>query len=107
MSLHSRSKAFHHPRLPLRFDFQNEVQCGYFLDRLGLELKVDNERRIRSPKDYVVKIDPLLEEVEQRKNDLVRVECWVDSGITLYPSDLEQALLRLVSSKDKLTFNKF
>ncbi len=101
MSLHSRSKAFHHPRLLLRFDFQNEVQCGYFLDRLELEPKVNDERRIRSPKDYIVKIDQLLAEVEKRKENLVRVECWMDSGITLEPSNLEEKLKNLASTDTK------
>lgn len=107
MSLHSRSKAFHHPRLLLRFDFEDEVQCGYFLDRLELELKVNDERRIRSPRDYILKIGSVLEEVERRKNNLKRVECWVDSGIELYPSDIEDALQQLVGSKGCLIFKKF
>lgn len=106
MSLHSRSKAFHHPRLLLRFDFKNEVQCGYFLDRIELEPKVEDERRIRSPKDYTVKIDRVLDDVRQRTENLVRVECWIDSGINLSPEVSEQKLRELFGS-DKLTFKGF
>ncbi|MEM4169695.1 MAG: type I-B CRISPR-associated protein Cas7/Csh2 [Thermoproteota archaeon] len=62
LALHSRSKAFHHPRLLLRFDFKDEVQCGYFLDRVELEHGLEDERLIRSPKDYTVKIDGVIED---------------------------------------------
>lgn len=107
MALHSRSKAFHHPRLLLRFDFNNEVQCGYFLDRVELHHNVDDERCIRSPKDYMVKIDGVLETVGRRKKNLVRVECWVDGGLTLSPP-LKKELERLLGNKkDKLTFKEF
>ena len=101
MSLHSRSKAFHHPRLLLRFDFKDEVQCGYFLDRLELKPKVD-ERLIRSPKDYEVNLSPVLEEVEKRKEHLVRVECWIDTGITLSPQNLDEALKQLVDNRGQI-----
>jgi CRISPR-associated protein Csh2 len=91
LTLHSRSKAFHHPRLLLRFDFTNEVQCGYFLDRVELKHSLKDERHIRSPKDYEVKIDRVLEAVRGRKENLARVECWVDSGLTLSLSSLEES----------------
>jgi CRISPR-associated protein Csh2 len=109
MSLHSRSKAFHHPRLLLRFDFKDEVQCGYFLDRLELELKPEprDKRRIRSPKDYKVDLTPVLKEIEKRKEHLVRVECWIDTGITLLPQNLEEELKQLVDSEDKLIYKQF
>jgi CRISPR-associated protein Csh2 len=105
LSLHSRSKAFHHPRLLLRFDFQNEVQCGYFLDRIDLNHELGDERRIRSPKDYMVKIDGVLDAVEQRKENLVRIECWIDSGLRLSPEKLSEKLAELLADKrDALTF---
>jgi CRISPR-associated protein Csh2 len=107
MSLHSRSKAFHHPRLLLRFDFKEEVQCGYFLDRLELKPKVDDERHIRSPKDYEVDLTPVLKEIEKRKEHLVRVECWIDPGITLLPQNLEKELKQLVEFEDKLIYKQF
>jgi CRISPR-associated protein Csh2 len=109
MSLHSRSKAFHHPRLLLRFDFEEEVQCGYFLDRLELKLRREarDERRIRSPKDYEVDLTPVLKEIEKHKKHLVRVECWIDTGITLLPQNLEEELKQLVDSEDKLIYKQF
>jgi CRISPR-associated protein Csh2 len=107
MSLHSRSKAFHHPRLLLRFDFKDEVQCGYFLDRLELKPKIHDERHIRSPKDYEVDLTLVLKEIEKRKEHLVRVECWIDTGITLLPQNLEEELKQLVDSKGKLIYKQF
>jgi CRISPR-associated protein Csh2 len=108
LALHSRSKAFHHPRLLLRFDFQSEFQCGYFLDRIQLEHNLGDERRIRSPKDYVVKIDGILEAVEKRKEHLVRAECWIDSGLRVSPEDLMQKLSNLLGDKkDALTCRTF
>jgi len=108
LALHSRSKAFHHPRLLLRFDFKDEVQCGYFLDRIELDHNLGDERRIRSPKDYVVKIDGILEAVEKRKEHLVRAECWIDSGLQVSPQDLKERLAKLVGNKkDALTYQIF
>lgn len=107
LTLHSRSKAFHHPRLLLRFDFTNEVQCGYFLDRIELEHSLEDERHIRSPKDYKVKIDSVLEAVCRRKENLARVECWVDSGLKLSPSSLKEELEKLVKDKADLVFKSF
>ncbi len=108
MALHSRSKAFHHPRLLLRFDFQNETQCGYFLDRVELDHKVGDERRIRSPRDYTVKLDGVLQVVEPRKADLARVECWIDAGLNLSPEDLKGKLADLLGSKrEALTIKAF
>jgi CRISPR-associated protein Csh2 len=107
LTLHSRSKAFHHPRLLLRFDFTDEVQCGYFLDRIELEHSLEDERHIRSPKDYKVKIDSVLEAVRRRKENLARVECWVDSGLKLLPSSLKEELEKLVKDKANLVFKSF
>lgn len=106
LALHSRSKAFHHPRLLLRFDFQKEAQCGYFLDRVELDHDLEDERRIRSPKDYTVKIDGVLEMVERRKDDLMRSECWMDAGLKLSPKNLEKKLADLLGDKDKLAFKE-
>lgn len=108
LALHSRSKAFHHPRLLLRFDFQNETQCGYFLDRVELNHDLGDERRIRSPKDYVVKIDGVLKMVEQRKADLIRIECWIDSGLKISPEKLGEKLEGLLEGKGSaLTYKTF
>jgi len=105
LSLHSRSKAFHHPRLLLRFDFQNEVQCGYFLDRVELKHELGDERRIRSPKDYVVDIGKVLEAIEWRKDSLARAECWIDSGLRLSPEELSEKLAGLLGGRrEALTF---
>lgn len=103
LALHSRSKAFHHPRLLLRFDFTNEVQCGYFLDRIELEHNLGDERRIRSPRDYTVTIGDVLELVEHRKDNLERVECWLDGGLKLSPEKLKDKLEKL----SVLTFKQF
>ncbi len=108
LALHSRSKAFHHPRLLLRFDFRNEVQCGYFLDRVELEHNLGDERRIRSPKDYKVKIDGVLECVQRRRENLARIECWIDAGLRLSPEELSEKLKELLGDKsDALTIREF
>lgn len=109
LALHSRSKAFHHPRLLLRFDFQNEVQCGYFLDRVELEHNLGDERRIRSPKDYKVKIDDVLACVQGRSKDLARIECWIDGGLRLSPEELSKKLKELLGDKsaNALTIREF
>lgn len=101
LALHSRSKAFHHPRLLLRFDFQNEVQCGYFLDRVELKHKLGDERRIRSPKDYEVDIGKVLKAVEGRKDSLARAECWIDSGLRLSPEELGERLKELLDGREE------
>jgi len=109
LALHSRSKAFHHPRLLLRFDYINQAQCGYFLDKVKLEHAMDDERHIRSPKDYTVNLTGAIEVVEKRKEDLMRVECWVDSGLSLSPEDLENVLKeRLITDEQRtLVFKRF
>jgi CRISPR-associated protein Csh2 len=108
LALHSRSKAFHHPRLLLRFDFENETQCGYFLDRVELNHDLGDERRIRSPKDYVVKIDGVLEMVERRKEHLTGVNCWIDSELKVSPEELREKLGGLLEGKrDALTYRMF
>jgi CRISPR-associated protein Csh2 len=108
LALHSRSKAFHHPRLLLRFDFKDEVQCGYFLDRIELDHNLGDERRIRSPKDYIVKIDGILEQIGKRKTHLVRSECWIDSGLRLSPEELREKLAGLLGdNREALNFQAF
>ncbi|MCS7158650.1 MAG: type I-B CRISPR-associated protein Cas7/Csh2 [Blastocatellia bacterium] len=108
LSLHSRSKAFHHPRLLLRFDFKDEVQCGYFLDRIELDHDLGDERRIRSPKDYVVKLDRVLEIVGQRKEHLARAECWIDAGLRLSPEELRAKITELLHGEESnLSFKAF
>lgn len=108
LALHSRSKAFHHPRLLLRFDFTNEAQCGYFLDRIELEHTLEDERRIRSPKDYKVKVDGVMELIERQKEHLTRVECWIDSGLKVSPEGLKETLAEFLGKKeDALTFKAF
>jgi len=105
LALHSRSKAFHHPRLLLRFDFKNESQCGYFLDKVELWHSLPDELHIRSPKDYTVNLQGIIEVLKKRLADLVRVECWIDSGLKVTP-DLEKALKEEVvqDSQDRLVF---
>lgn len=108
LALHSRSKAFHHPRLLLRFDFTHEVQCGYFLDRVELEHELGDERRIRSPKDYTVKLDGVLEAVKERAQNLARIECWMDTGLRLSPEELGERLAALLGGKrEALTVHVF
>jgi hypothetical protein len=92
----------------LRFDFRNEVQCGYFLDRVELEHNLGDERRIRSPKDYKVKIDGVLECVQRRRENLARIECWIDAGLRLSPEELSEKLKELLGDKsDALTIREF
>ncbi|MEW6070946.1 MAG: type I-B CRISPR-associated protein Cas7/Csh2, partial [Candidatus Thermoplasmatota archaeon] len=112
-TLHSRSKAFHHPRLLVRLDFKNQNQIGYFLDQLRLTLKrrVEDERRaqemIRSTQDYVLDIDPWLQLVEKKRRYLERVYCHMNSGIPLkgYPTSkaLQKKLKELTKKLEFVT----
>ncbi len=106
LSLHSRSKAFHHPRLLLRFDFKDQAQCGYFLDRVGL-VKTDSglkDEAIRSPRDYEVDLEELFGLVDGRKKYLVRILCRADRALRTKPQDLEGRLRTLVGGGGKLEF---
>jgi CRISPR-associated protein Csh2 len=111
LSLHSRSKAFHHPRLLVRLDYKDQRQCGYFLDRLKLLPKKD-EKEIRSPSDYQVDFESWLNEVSKQKNYLERIYCRLDSGLQILPIvrganslDLQSGLKELVENNNqKLTF---
>jgi CRISPR-associated protein Csh2 len=55
-ALHSRSKAFHHPRLLVRVDYRDQKQSGFFLDKLQLKTEVKDEKMIRSPRDYSLEL---------------------------------------------------
>jgi CRISPR-associated protein Csh2 len=104
--LHSRSKAFHHPRLLLRFDFKDEIQCGYFLDKLELKPNKD-EKAIRHPKDYLLSISQILQEVEKRKGFLQHIYCQLDSGFSLEPENLEGELKKMLNNNgSELSFNQ-
>jgi len=104
LSLHSRSKAFHHPRLLIRLDYKNERQCGYFLDKLELKpLNVKSEKEIRSPKDYTLNLSRWLDEIGKQKDYLEHVYCKLDAGLPLEPTNLEVKLKELVQ-RDRLSF---
>lgn len=100
LALHSRSKAFHHPRLLIRLDYEEQKQCGYFLDKLRLFPQVGNEKEIRSPKDYRLDMGPWLDEISALRDYLKRVYCVLDSGLPLVRGesalDLRQALGEIV-----------
>ncbi|GIU82903.1 MAG: type I-B CRISPR-associated protein Cas7/Csh2 [Acidobacteria bacterium] len=102
LSLHSRSKAFHRPRLLIRFDYKDEKVCGYFLDKI--ELVTNNglaETSIRSPRDYVIKLDALLEEIQSYKDSLEKVTCRVDRWLNLSPSDLKGEIEKILGNDGK------
>lgn len=103
LSLHSRSKAFHHPRLIIRLDYRDERQCGYFLDKLELSPK-KIEKEIRSPKDYTLKLGHWLDEIGRQTGYLEHVYCKMDTGFSLEPTNLEGKLKELVQRDDKLSF---
>lgn len=95
LALHSRSKAFHHPRLLIRLDYKEQRQCGYFLDKLVLKPEVSRGKEIRSPRDYTLDITPWLDEIRKSKDYLERVYCVLDSGLPLN-IDLKEELSGLV-----------
>jgi CRISPR-associated protein, Csh2 family len=90
--LHSRSKAFHHPRLLLRFDYKDQRQSGYLLESVKLSpVNRKEEKEIRSPKDYNLDIAPLFERVRKQDGFIERVFCRYDDGLPHF-SNLETAL---------------
>ena len=111
LALHSRSKAFHHPRLLVRLDYTGQRQCGYFLDKLVLKNRVNKEKEIRSPKDYTLDIAPWLAEVKKVKDEkdkdgktgdhIKGVYCRLDSGLPLVKDEntvnLEEELKMLTT----------
>ncbi|MFN3329826.1 MAG: hypothetical protein ACK419_02755, partial [Pyrinomonadaceae bacterium] len=94
--------AFHRPRLLIRFDYKDEKVCGYFLDKI--ELVTNNglaETSIRSPRDYVIKLDALLEEIQSYKDSLEKVTCRVDRWLNLSPSDLKGEIEKILGNDGK------
>jgi CRISPR-associated protein Csh2 len=90
--LHSRSKAFHHPRLLLRFDYKDQRQSGYLLEDVKLSpVSGKEEKGIRSPKDYELDIAPLFERVKKQGDFIEGIFCRYDDEFPHF-SNLETAL---------------
>jgi CRISPR-associated protein Csh2 len=105
--LHSRSKAFHHPRLLLRFDYKDQRQCGYLLENLKLSFEnVKDGKEIRSPKDYKLEIGPIFDRVKKQNGYIERVFCRYDDGFPHF-SDLDSTLKTgFASLKENLIIKK-
>jgi len=105
--LHSRSKAFHHPRLLLRFDYKDQRQSGYLLESVKLSpVNGKEEKEIRSPKDYNLDIAPLFERVKKQDGFIEGVFCRYDDGFPHF-SNLETTLKTYFGSlSDKLIIKK-
>lgn len=105
--LHSRSKAFHHPRLLLRFDYKDQRQCGYLLEDVKLSpANAKEEKQIRSSKDYNLDIASLFERVKKQNAYIQRVFCRYDDGFPHF-RNLEPTLKTHFSSlKNNLIIKK-
>jgi len=106
-ALHSRSKAFHHPRLLVRLDYREQRQCGYFVDKLRF-LSKKKEKEIRFSQDYTLDINPWLQEIGRQKNYMEHIYCRVDHNLPLegFPTleDLKKELKGFVKEPEKLDF---
>jgi len=85
-ALHSRSKAFHHPRLLLRLDYKDQRQSGFFLDKLKLKSTME-EKELRSPNDYTLDLGGLLVLLKRNGAHITNIYSVVDQGIQLTKDD--------------------
>lgn len=88
--LHSRSKAFHHPRLLLRFDYKDQRQTGYLLDKVKFTPeKIEDQKKIRSPRDYSLELKPLFDQVRKQDGYIERIYCRYDDAFDPHFANLE------------------
>lgn len=105
LGLHSRSKAFHHPRLLIRFDYRDGRQCGHFLDKIKLSPNEKlREKDIRSPKDYHLDFSEWFNEIARLRDQIEKVYCRLDQDfIPLDQESFKQQLKGLVKKLEDLT----
>jgi len=82
-ALHSRSKAFHHPRLLVRVDYKDQKQSGFFLDKLRLNMKVKDEKAIRAPKDYALEVGDWIACLQKNSSFITNIYAVADPDIQL------------------------
>jgi CRISPR-associated protein Csh2 len=82
-ALHSRSKAFHHPRLLVRVDYKDQKQSGFFLDKIQLKTKVKDEKAIRSPKDYSLEVSDWIRCLQAKSAFITNIYSLADPDIEL------------------------
>lgn len=105
--LHSRSKAFHHPRLLLRFDYKDQRQTGYLLDKVTFTPeKIEEQKRIRSPRDYSLDLKPVFEQVKKQEEYVERIFCRYDDGFARHFADLENQIQSHFSSVKNCVLKK-
>ncbi|HYW00509.1 MAG TPA: type I-B CRISPR-associated protein Cas7/Csh2 [Candidatus Acidoferrum sp.] len=103
-ALHSRSKAFHHPRLLIRIDYKDQRQSGFFLDKLQLNIeKGKNEKTIHSPNDYSLEFNDWLSCLQKNSDFITNIYRNIDPGIELTKNgtavDMEKELNALTKGK--------